>query len=116
MKLNRKGFTLIELLAVLVILIMIMLIAIPSITSSLERNKERQKEAKIEIIISYAELYASDYKINLNTSFCVDTDTLLLKGYTTKKELKDPKNDNKIITGKIYFDGELKFEENTSCN
>ena len=39
-KLNNKGFTLIELLAVLVILVVIMSIAIPSITSSVERNKE----------------------------------------------------------------------------
>lgn len=41
-KLNNKGFTLIELLAVLVILIAIMSIAIPSISSSLDRTKEKQ--------------------------------------------------------------------------
>ena len=42
-KMNRKGFTLIELLAVLVILVVIMAIAIPSVTSSIERSKDKEK-------------------------------------------------------------------------
>ena len=41
-KMNRKGFTLIELLAVLVILVVIMAIAIPSVTSSIERSKDKE--------------------------------------------------------------------------
>ncbi len=118
MKLNKKGFTLIELLAVLVILITITLIAIPSITSSLERNKEKQYKAKVELIISYAELYASDKKININT-LCITTDTLLEEGYTTRKELKHPKDETAIIKGKIYYDNtskELAFIENQTCS
>lgn len=61
-KLNNKGFTLIEVLAVLVILVAIMGIAIPTITSSMERTKEKQNNAKKEMLASYAEEYVEDYK------------------------------------------------------
>lgn len=56
-RLNRKGFTLIELMAVIAILVIIMGIALPNITSSIERSKQKQKDAKIELITSAAELY-----------------------------------------------------------
>ena len=61
-KLNRKGFTLVELLAVLVILVAIMGIAIPSISSSLERTKEKQNQSRYKIIESAAEQYVTDHK------------------------------------------------------
>lgn len=60
--LNRKGFTLIELLAALVILVAIMGIAIPSISSSLERTKEKQDQSRIKVIEAAAELYVTDHK------------------------------------------------------
>ena len=56
-RLNRKGFTLVELMAVIAILIIIIGIALPNITSSIERSKNKQKDAKKELIISSAELY-----------------------------------------------------------
>lgn len=56
-RLNRKGFTLIELMAVLAVLVIIMGIALPNITSSIERSKQKQKDAKIELLTSAAELY-----------------------------------------------------------
>ena len=56
-RLNRKGFTLIELMAVVAILIIIMGIALPNITSSIERSKEKQKQSKIELVTSAADLY-----------------------------------------------------------
>ena len=64
-KLNNKGFTLIELLAVLVILVVIMSIAIPSITSSAERSKAKQREQVINIVKAQAELYADKHKNSL---------------------------------------------------
>ena len=63
-RINRKGFTLVELLVVLVILVVIMSIAIPSVTSSIERSKQKQKDSKIELIESAAELYVDKYKNN----------------------------------------------------
>lgn len=56
-KKNNKGFTLVELLVVIVILIAIVSIAIPSITSSMERSKEKLNEGKKETIGTAAELY-----------------------------------------------------------
>lgn len=71
-KLNQKGFTLIELLATLVILVVILRIAIPSISSSIERTKEKQNQARYKIIIAAAESYVTDNKNavynKLNTS------------------------------------------------
>ena len=61
-KLNNKGFTLVEVLAVLVILVAIMGVAIPSISSSLERTKNKQNEARYKIIESAAEQYVTDHK------------------------------------------------------
>lgn len=61
-KLDRKGFTLIEVLSVLVILVAIMGIAIPTISSSLERTKEKQNESRKRVLESAAELYVTDHK------------------------------------------------------
>lgn len=64
-KLNNKGFTLVEVLAVLVILSAIMGIALPSITSSMERNKDKQDESKKEMLASFAEIYVADHRNSL---------------------------------------------------
>ena len=61
-KLNNRGFTLIELLAAWVILTAIMGIAIPSISSSLERTKEKQNKSRIKVLEAAAELYVTDHK------------------------------------------------------
>lgn len=58
---NNKGFTLIELLAVLIIMITILLIAIPSISSSLERNKDNLDVQKEKTIKTAAEVYVDTY-------------------------------------------------------
>lgn len=59
---NNKGFTLVELLGVLAVLMAIILVAIPSISSSLERNKNKVDEQKREIILSAAEIYVNKHK------------------------------------------------------
>ena len=58
---NNKGFTIIELLAVLVILITILLIGIPSITSTVERNKQNALNKKYDIIEAAGETYVNLY-------------------------------------------------------
>ena len=65
MKLNNKGFTLVELLAVIVILLAISMVAIPNITASLEKNKNRLSESQKKIIVSSAELFISENKNSL---------------------------------------------------
>lgn len=67
-KLNKKGFTLVELLAVVVILLAISVIAVSSISAAIERNKNKQNEAKIEILESYAKIYYDQYKNKFGNS------------------------------------------------
>lgn len=102
-KLNNKGFTLIELLAVLVILIAIMSIAIPSISSSLDRTKEKQRSAKEKIIESAAELYVTDYKNNIPTSgYCyIFVKTLVSENYLSADEAKD--SDGNEMGGAVQY-------------
>ena len=76
MRLNKKGFTLIELLAVVVILLAISVIAISSISAAMERNKVKQDNAKIDLIISYARVYYDAHK-NTEDS-CIELDDLQL--------------------------------------
>lgn len=103
-KLNNKGFTLIELLAVLVILIAIMSIAIPSISSSLDRTKEKQSNAKKKIIESAAELYVTDHKNNIiiTSGNCyIDVQTLVDEHYLSSDELKD--SDGTEMDGAVKY-------------
>ena len=105
---NNKGFTLVELLAVLVILSAIMGIAIPSITSSMERSKEKQNEQKKEMLESFAELYVTDHKNAIyknlvsNDSCYIDIFTLKTEGYLSDEA--DVDVDGKSFTGYIKFD------------
>ena len=67
-KLNRKGFTLVELLAVVVILLSISVIAVSSISAAIERNKDKQNDAKEKILESYAKIYYDQYKNKFGNS------------------------------------------------
>jgi type IV pilus assembly protein PilA len=109
-KLNNRGFTLVELLAVLVILIAIMSIAIPSISSSLERSKAKQNEARKKVIIAAAELYVTDNKNKIYKTFQENTawekcqisfKELVHSGYLSNEELKDA--DDNDISGVIEY-------------
>lgn len=70
---NNKGFTLVELIAVLAVMITILLIAIPSISSSIERNKGSLDKQNEKIIHTAAESYSELYlNTNLERWFKVD--------------------------------------------
>ena len=118
MKLNDKGFTLVELLAVLVILVTILLIAIPSITSSVERNKQKLLEKKIDIIEVAAESYVNLYKNSINyTNFkkgiCgIDVSKIVDVGLLTNEDLKY--SDNNILDGSVwYISNKYKYQSET---
>lgn len=107
MKLNKKGFTLIELLAVVVILLAISTIAISSISAAIERNKKKQNDAKIKVIISYAELYYQEHK-NTETDGCIELGVLNL----TDSERVDA-NGNQFV-GVVMYDSNKVFTFNSS--
>jgi len=106
---NNKGFTIIELLAVLVILITILLIGIPSITSTVERNKQNALNKKYDIIEAAGETYVnlyfknnSKYNTFISGNCSIDLNKIKERGLLTEDDLKDP--DNKPITGSIKYD------------
>lgn len=109
MKLNKKGFTLIELLAAVVILLAISVIAISSISAAIERNKEKQNDAKIEVIISYAKLYRQSHK-NTETDGCINLSQLDL----SDSESVDAWGD--AFTGVVKYTASGEFSFDTTKN
>lgn len=114
MKLNKKGFTLIELLAVIVILLAISTIAISSISSAIERNKQKTNNAKKKVLESYGELYFEE-KINdyTTTKKCVNIEDLSEYFKLEDSEIKDA--DDKQFKGSINCDKNCTYE-NGACN
>ena len=56
---NKKGFTLTELLVVIALISIIVLIAVPSVVSISKRINKRVYNAKIQEIVTAAELYGT---------------------------------------------------------
>jgi prepilin-type N-terminal cleavage/methylation domain-containing protein len=124
-RVNNKGFTLVELLAVLVILTAIMGIAIPSISSSLERSKNKQNKAREKVLESAAELYITDHKNAVYTNLGSANSCYIvlsnLEEYLSADALKDA--DDNEISGYILFTKpntyefiETKNDSVLSCN
>lgn len=129
-RLGRYGFTLVELLAVLVIMAAIMGIAIPSITSSMERNKQKQLEDKLRMLESFAEFYVTDHRniIYNNLDFTVSNPScqisiseLKSEGYLSNDADKDA-DDNQIPGSIIFYPNTNSYEysesydETKKCN
>lgn len=103
-KLNNRGFTLVELLVVIVILIAIVSLAIPSITSSMERSKDKINAGKLEVLGSAGELYLSSKKRSKLDDYyedrcCVKLSTLKDNDYVSDDDLKDADNNSLIPNG-----------------
>lgn len=101
---NNRGFTLVELLVVIVILIAIVSLAIPSITSSMERSKDKINAGKLEVLGSAGELYlSSNNRSKLNDYYegicCVKISTLKDNDYVSDDDLRDANNDSLIPNG-----------------
>lgn len=108
-RMNKKGFTLIELLAVVVIMLAISVMAISSISAAIERNKAKQDNAKIEVIVSTAKLYYESHKNSLGTSGCIPISKLDL----TENERKRSNGD--MFTGGVSYTNGSNFEYKESC-
>lgn len=108
-KINNKGFTLIELLVVLVILTLILSIALPSITATLERSKDKERSSKEKLVVSEAELYVDRHKnnyTNCGTTTCIiHISDLTNDNPSLKETFKDPANENRTICGYVTYNG-----------
>ena len=89
------------LLVVIVILGVIMSIAIPSITSSIERSKDKQKEQIIKLIVSAGELYVDKHKNTVTPPITLNQ--LIEDGLITKEEMKDPFNEKRTLCGHLSY-------------
>ena len=103
-RLNKKGFTLVELLVVIVILGVIMSIAIPSITSSIERSKDKQKTQIIKLIESAGELYVDKHKNTVTPPITLNQ--LIEDGLIT--------NEKRALCGYLGYDGKKVSWNDTS--
>ncbi len=119
MRKRQRGFTLIELIAVLVILTIIMSIAIPSISASIERSKEKQRNAKIKIMESAAEIYIVDRKSLITSSSCyVKIDELISSTLINADDKIDPTT-NSDFGGCILYnklEGTYSYQDTCGTN
>lgn len=123
--LNNKGFTIIELLGVIIVLIAITLVAVPSITSSVERNKNKIIEKNLTAIKNATEIYANLYKEEydnqkfINGQCGISIKKLIDKDLITESELKENKNIEDYNLHKTFYNKENgTYEiktEGTSC-
>ena len=67
-----------------------MSIAIPSITSSIERSKDKQKTQIINLIVSAGELYVDKHKNTVTPP--ITFNQIIQEALKTKEEMKDPLN------------------------
>ena len=113
-RLNKKGFTLIELMVVIAILVVIMGIALPNITSSIERSKQKQIENKRKLIESAAELYFDRHK-NYFPSMGVYVSELVNEEFITQSEIEDTcevaGNGGDLDCCVFYRNGKYEYEK-----
>ena len=88
---NKKGFTLTELLVVIALISIIVLIAVPSVISISKRINKRVYNAKIQEIVSAAELYGTNNPdlFNGRTEVKVYISELVDKGFVSTDSKSD---------------------------
>ena len=102
----KKGFTLIELICVITILGLIALIAVPTVNNIINNSKEKAYEDQIATIEKTAKNYmAKNYKDLPNQENgnykCVSIEDIQKAGLLTTEDIKDPRDESKIITGGV---------------
>ena len=97
------------------ILAVIMSIAIPCITSSIERSKDKQKTQIIKLIESAGELYVDKHKNTVTPPITLNQ--LIEDGLITKEEMKDPFNEKRTLCGYLGYDGKkVSWNDTSSAN
>ena len=116
-KLNKKGFTLIELMAVIAILVVIMGLALPNITSSIERSKQKQIESKRKLAVSAGELYFDSHKATCTKERGATLGELLRSKLVTADEIEgicpDKSHPHACCVRYNDRDNKLEFIEST---
>ena len=90
----KKGFTIVEILGVIIVIAVIMAFAIPNLTNSSNKAKNKLYETKIEMLEKSAVIFAQD---NYNT---------LIEGEESQVVIKSITSDNLIASGYYVADNE----------
>ena len=101
---KKKGFTLIELISVIVILSIIIMLIIPTIINNISDKKEDAYQKNIDIILSAARGYVTDYDIETPASISLDE----LCGTYFECPIINPK-DNEELEGYVVVDDERNY-------
>lgn len=98
MKKKRNGFTLVELLAVVVILATIAIIVTPTVLDQLESSKQKTYVEQTHILEETAERWSvkNANKLEENSKYYLDINTLVKEGYLDNADVIDPRDDKKM--------------------
>jgi len=100
---KNYGFTLVELLTVIVLLGIIALITTVSTSYIINKSKENLTETQIKVIEKAAQSYYLQEGMNNahynydETKTCVDVEYLIENDYIEEAEIKNPKNNKKML-------------------
>ena len=113
---NNKGFTLIELIAVIAILGVIVLAAVPTISTSLNKEDKIDLQRRQQIIVSETELRIKQISNVLNNNSCCSVESLKNRKIITESQAKDKKG-NPIKGGVKYnSNNEIIFYQSCMTN
>ncbi|MCI9233964.1 MAG: prepilin-type N-terminal cleavage/methylation domain-containing protein [Bacilli bacterium] len=93
---KKRGFTLTEVLGVIVILGLIALIIFPNVSKSIKNSKQKLYNEQVSLIEENARKWGVEHTAELpdNGSYYLELNDLVLGGYISQKELKDPRDDS----------------------
>ena len=93
---KKRGFTLTEVLGVIVILGLIALIIFPNVSKSIKNSKEKLYKEQVALIEENARKWGVEHTAQLpdSGSYYLELNDLVLGGYVSQKELKDPRDES----------------------
>ncbi|QAY68420.1 prepilin-type N-terminal cleavage/methylation domain-containing protein [Paenibacillus protaetiae] len=111
---NEKGLTLIELLGVLVIVGIIAAIAVPAISGTISKSKEKADAASISMIEEAALRYVID--TDASTTTTVDIDTLVKQGYLNSTPVLKTKTIKSVTAAKDGVNWKITENSDSASN
>lgn len=98
MRQDKKGFTLVELLAVVAILAAIALVVTPTVINQLKKSREKAYVEQTHILEETAERWSvkNANRLEENSKYYLDIDTLVNEGYLDNKDIIDPRDESRM--------------------
>ena len=109
---KKRGFTLTEVLGVIVILGLIALIIFPNVSKSIKNSKQKLYNEQVALIEENARKWGVEHTAQLpdSGSYYLELNDLVLGGYVSQKELKDPR-DESLMTGCIVISYDPSYNQ-----